>query len=181
MRTLRQGELGDAGRSADVTSDGSTEERPGAQVAAVDPHSGELPPLCARSAEDDDLALVENGLAAMAPILLSSELGLDLVNTNFYLDNEMGPKQFAIHLRAGEEEVVYLLDLNKARFVRVDGTMRDLLLRVPFGIDVNLTDFAEVFRGRLHIWELATARMNQWYTGDRLRSPVAFLYGVLSE
>ncbi|MFJ3162192.1 MBL fold metallo-hydrolase [Streptomyces kanasensis] len=141
-----------------------------------------LPPLFEGDVDDADMRLIQEELAGLAPLLMLSPLGRKLVNTNTYLNRQVGSSRFAVHLRGtprGDE--VHALDLNSARFEARPGGLRDALFSVPSGIDVNCADLLAVLRGEIHIWELAVSRLRQWYVGDRLESPVAFLYGALSE
>ncbi|GGT21783.1 MULTISPECIES: MBL fold metallo-hydrolase [Streptomyces] len=144
--------------------------------------SAPLPPLFEQGVDEADMRLVLRELAGLAPLLMLSPLGRNLVNTNTYLGRRVGPSRFAVHLRGtprGDE--VHALDLNSASFQVRPGGLRDALFSIPSGIDVNCADLLAVLRGEIHIWELAVSRLRQWYVGDRMESPVAFLYGALSE
>jgi len=128
--------------------------------------------------------LMVNEFQAMAPLLLISPLGHHLVNTNYYLDDPVGPYRFAIYLRGyhmGQSDAVLALNINRAKFEWVDLTFKEALYHIPFGIDVNASDILAVCEGRIHIWELATSRMRQWYLSNKWESPVAFLYSYFSE
>jgi hypothetical protein len=134
--------------------------------------NADLPPLFDRPVEDAERELIRRELDAMAPLLMISPLG-----------EPVGGIRFAVHLRGWESTggQVFGLDVNRARFVPVDGDMRDALMGVPAGIDCHASDFVAVLDGRIHIWELATSRLRQWYLTPRLDSPVAFLYTLYSE
>ncbi|MFE7623306.1 MBL fold metallo-hydrolase [Streptomyces sp. NPDC057509] len=141
-----------------------------------------LPPIFERTADEADMRLIHDELAALAPLIMLAPLGRGLINSNAYLGGETGPLRFAVHLRGTPQgDVVHALDFNSARFEPCPGGLRDALFTIPSGIDVNAGDLAAVLRGEIHIWELAVSRMRQWYLGDRMDSPVGFLYGALSE
>ncbi|GHI83931.1 MBL fold metallo-hydrolase [Streptomyces xanthophaeus] len=141
-----------------------------------------MPPVFERTAGEADMRLIHEELAGLAPLIMLSPLGRELVNTNDYLGQPTGPLRFAVHLRGTPQgDVVHALNLNSARFEPQPGGLRDALFTIPSGIDVNSVDLVSVLRGEIHIWELAVSRLRQWYVGDRMDSPVAFLYGALSE
>ncbi|WP_410615851.1 MBL fold metallo-hydrolase [Amycolatopsis sp. lyj-109] len=186
------------GETADFSGTGEEVSRaswispadPMVPVAASDRHSREevdlgadLPPLFDDAVDDVARDAIWRNLDAMAPLLLNSRLGRALVTTNSYLGEPTASHRFAIHLRgftAGTDAVL-ALNINSARFEQIDLTLKEALYGIPSGIDVNAADLAAVFTGQVHIWELATARMRQWYLTSRLDSPVAFLYAALSE
>lgn len=149
--------------------------------AAPDP-AAPLPPLCEEQPDESARRLILSELQELAPLLMLSPLGRELVRTHSYLGTETGPLRFAVHLRGFDgQDRVWALDLNTARFTATGLSLREAVFSVPAGIDVNAADLALVLSGGLHIWELATSRMRQWYLTDKLSSPVAFLYGALSE
>ncbi len=142
----------------------------------------ELPPVNVAGDEAVASAVIEGELPRLARTILVSELGRDLLRANEYLGQGLGPHRFVLHLRTRDGAAqAQALNVNRARFELLAGDLRSLIYAVPFGIDCNLVDLADVIGGRLQIWELATARMNQWYVTDRFRSPVAFLYAYFSE
>ncbi|MGW4568268.1 MBL fold metallo-hydrolase [Streptomyces sp. NPDC004561] len=142
----------------------------------------DLPPLFDAPVTEQDQHFLVSELQALAPLLMLSELGRSLVHANEYLGNKTGPLRFACHLRGfGPQDVTWALNINTGRFERTDHNLRDALFNVPSGIDLNAADLLAVLSGRIHIWEVAVSRARQWYTCDRLASPVSFLYGALSE
>lgn len=141
-----------------------------------------MPPIFERAVDEADMELVHRELSDLAPLITLSALGRDLINRNSYLGQPIGPVRFAVHLRGTPKgDVVYALNLNNGTFEAWPGELRDALFSIPSGIDVNCVDLVSVLRGEIHIWELAVSRMRQWYVGERMDSPVAFLYGALSE
>ncbi|MCX5046668.1 MBL fold metallo-hydrolase [Aldersonia sp. NBC_00410] len=130
--------------------------------------------------EEGDSELIDRELHQAAPHLMLSALGRGLIEVSEYLGNPTGAHRFAIHLR-GDTERLVALNFNTARFEDIEGGLRDALFAIPSGIDVWACDLAAVLCGKIHIWELAVSRMRQWYVGDATASPVAFLYGYLSE
>lgn len=142
----------------------------------------DLLPLFPGSPTDADRELITAELAKMAPVFMLSPLGRALVYQNVYLDQPTGPCRFAIHLRGlGDDRSVLALNVNNGRFEWFEGGLKDAVFGVPAGIDVNAVDLAAVFRGEIHIWELAVSRLRQWFLCSPVESPVAFLYGYLSE
>ncbi|MEU6561970.1 MBL fold metallo-hydrolase [Nocardia nova] len=160
-----------------------TEAEPDLDGASDIDLNAELPALFGDTATPSDRDLITRELDAMAPLLMLSPLGKALINTNTYLGERVGSVRFAVCLRGfvDDEAQVFGLDFNRARFVPVEGDVRTALMAIPSGIDCHTSDLAAVLRGRIHIWELATSRLRQWYLTSRMDSPVAFLYTLYSE
>lgn len=121
-------------------------------------------------------------LQTMAKLILLSPLGRSLLLINEYLNGPLDSYRFAIKLKLNESKsVLYKLDINSASFSLVFIIDSDLTQEYPFGIELYLVDFVALLHGKIQIWELATTNMRQWYLGDKLQSPVAFLYSYFSE
>lgn len=148
----------------------------------VDP-GAELSPVFDRTVGDRERALLLQGLDELAPLLLNAPLGRSLLATNDYLGEPTGSLRFAVQLLRFEpgRDVGYALNINTAKFEATALDVRSAVYSVPSGIVVHASDLAAVFAGEVHIWEVATSRMRQWYLTSRLDSPVGFLYGALSE
>ncbi|MBF6095739.1 MBL fold metallo-hydrolase [Nocardia cyriacigeorgica] len=140
-------------------------------------------PIFAEPVDSSDRELIMRELSLMAPLLMLSPLGKALINTNSYLGEQVGSVRFAVCLRGFDDNDCQILglDFNRAQFVPVDGDVRSALMAIPAGIDCHASDLVAVLRGRIHVWELATSRLRQWYLTSRLESPVAFLYSLYSE
>jgi hypothetical protein len=127
---------------------------------------------------------IEQELKMMAPNLLCSDFGRCVTACNAYINGPTMPYRFAIRLYEIQTGHIMtaILDINNCRFDWKDTEEDAVIQNIPFGIDVHLVDFYELLQGGLQIWELATAKMRQWYVGeDKMRSPVAFLYSYFSE
>ena len=100
------------------------------------------------------------------------------------MNGPTGPYRFATRLYAsGQGHILTAaLEINRCRFDWLGLGEAEILQKIPFGVDLHLVDFHELLQGGIQIWELATARMRQWYVGwDRLKCPISFLYGYFSE
>ena len=140
--------------------------------------------LAVNEARDAARHLIAQELSTMAPALLFSEVGRLITASNAYINGPTGSHRFAIRFYEGASRHVMTaaLDINRCRFDWLSTSDDQVIHTIPFGIDVYLADFHELLQGGLQIWELATARMRQWYLGtDKLRSPISFLYGYFSE
>lgn len=126
--------------------------------------------------------LIEEELQIMAKCILLSKLGSFIIATDEYLDGPVNSNRFIINLnRVNELPIQYVLNINKCKFVEIEIPENEMITHFPYGIDMYFSDFVALLEGKIHIWELATARMNQWYLCSRLESPVAFLYRYFSE
>ncbi|MCX2711276.1 hypothetical protein [Mycolicibacterium sp. J2] len=118
----------------------------------------------------------------LEPLLINSTLGFAMAGAHEYQGNLTDAGRLYLHLRGTNGDYVGIeFDLARSAFVRSNRSLREALFTVPFGLDAFLDDFLDVLSGRRQIWELCTAGTAQWYDADRLASPVAFLYEVLSE
>ncbi|MFX0559962.1 MBL fold metallo-hydrolase [Tepidibacillus infernus] len=144
----------------------------------------DLPAIFDQIVSSEQKNLIISEIERMTQLLLISSLGHYMISTNYFLDRPVGPHRFAIYLRnyhGIQRDAVLALNINKAKFEWVDLSLKEVLYQIPYGIDVNASDLCAVFEGRIHIWELATSRMRQWYLCPKFDSPVAFLYSLYSE
>ncbi|MBX9702561.1 MAG: MBL fold metallo-hydrolase [Silvanigrellaceae bacterium] len=131
---------------------------------------------------DLHLELIEQELINMAQHLLLSVLGRSLLLVNEYLNGPLNAYRFVIELkRKSKNSIIFQLDVNAACFKMTTASNDDLTHQYPFGLILYFSDFIALLQGKIQIWELATANMRQWYLGDKLESPVAFLYAYFSE
>jgi hypothetical protein len=130
---------------------------------------------------------LEQALASLnflAPILVSTPFGQGVAACHQYVGGPVGGIRFAVRLFNDSPSMMtsFGLDITDAKFFPLEMTEEEVLTSVPFGIDVHIADWNALNEGRLQIWELATARMRQWYMGmDPLFSPIAFFYCLFSE
>ena len=126
--------------------------------------------------------LIDSELKNMSSSLLLSALGKLLIATNEYLDGGLGPYRFVISLKINKNKSIkYQFNINTASFELEHNSNSDLQIKYPYGIELFLNDFIAILQGKIQIWELATANMRQWYLGDKMDSPIAFLYMYFSE
>jgi hypothetical protein len=132
--------------------------------------------------DNKNIELIELEVKSLAPAILLNDLGRMLLATNEYLNGALGVNRFVINLKIDRlNSMQYYLNINKAMFELANHSSVDLVSEVPYGIELFVGDFVALLEGRIQIWELATSNLRQWYLGDKMTSPVAFLYAYFSE
>ena len=131
---------------------------------------------------DKNMRRIENELSVMAKFILLHDFGKLLINTNEYINGSLDSRRFIINLKSAIKPISFILNLNTASFELVDYLeTEELLVQYPFGIEIYLVDFICLLQGMIQIWELASSNLRQWYLGEAIDSPVAFLYTYFSE
>ncbi len=127
-------------------------------------------------------SFIENELMDMARLILLSDFGRLILATNQYLDGDLEEYRFIIVFKTElGKELQYVLNINAAKFERLSKNVDNALHIFPYGIELFVSDFIALLEGKIQIWELATSNLRQWYLGDKMTSPVAFLYSYFSE
>ena len=127
------------------------------------------------------LPMIEDELQNIAKLMLLCKMGALLVRTNKYLDTPLTPERLILNFRCANKTVrQYALNINTASFDYLPSTAEDLFKKYPFGIDIYIEDFIALLNGEIQIKELALANIKQWYIGDKISSPIAFLLNYFS-
>ena len=130
----------------------------------------------------ENINLIKSELENLVPSLLLSKLGKLLISTNEYIEGAINSARFVINLKKDKNNsLIFTFNINSAKFELIEGNPEALLRKFPYGIELFVGDFIALITGKIQIWELATANMRQWYLGDKLTSPVSFLYCHFSE
>jgi L-ascorbate metabolism protein UlaG (beta-lactamase superfamily) len=133
---------------------------------------------------NEAILVAEGYLNDLAPLLLSSAVGKDMIAINSYLSNDLDNKRAIfrlIHPQTQPYVTQFYLDCNKCRFLKEDIITKDLIGKFPYGIELGLTDFINLNEGEIQVWDLCTIAARQWFIGSHLRSIVAFLFEYFSE
>ena len=133
---------------------------------------------------EEKLALkrVQKELDGLSLPLMLSPLGIEATNIRYYLLGPLDAKRIIIQLIGKNDRIYqYALDFKKAKFEVVDTSIDMVSKTYPYGIIVYLRDFDACIRGELQIWDLAGIALRSWYVGDKMSSPVAFLYSYYGE
>lgn len=128
---------------------------------------------------EKDIKLIENEHVRLARLFSTSPFIKTLLSINNFLNSEMGPGRFLI-IYDGPQKYGYQFNINNISFERVT-IEENVLTKYPYGIEMFAADFAAVVKGKLQIWELASTRFRQWYLGEKIYSPLAYLYSFYSE
>ncbi|WP_010303187.1 MBL fold metallo-hydrolase [Candidatus Odyssella thessalonicensis] len=98
------------------------------------------------------------------------------------LNPQASPYVLMIRLRLENGNFLeYGLNLRTGRFEIVDSNSLPNFSLVLFGIECFASDFIEMLRGNLQVWDMAGVSMRSWYQGEPLFSPVASFYNWFGE
>lgn len=128
---------------------------------------------------------LESELHEMAPHLCQSELGRSLLSSLSHgrpLKSTCYPLVLEFEDHSEECSRYFGFSLQASDFERLSKNQAEISLRESTaGLRLFASDFLAIAAGEIQVWEVASTNAEQWYTGDRLASPVAFLYSYYCE
>ncbi len=116
--------------------------------------------------------MIENEMSKIATPLMLSSLGERAVEMVEYLENKLDSKRilfrFLNHNQTCRHQ--WVLDLNKACFLKDSTPSNEVLRRFPFGLECFAKDFYQMLLGEIQIWDMAGVAMRSWYVCEKLQS-----------
>lgn len=140
-----------------------------------------IKPVSSEAYLNHDAPIYElNKLAKAFMLSEAGNLAIDFISsqTHHILSYGLMIKFLSIHNHF--DITCYALNMNTAEFEPVQNTdiNED---EIPFGMELFWNDFLGIISGNIQIWDLGGIAIKSWYIGDKLQSPVAFLYSYYGE
>lgn len=120
--------------------------------------------------------------SVLAPKLLVTPFGEEMVFADFYLDKPATSRRFTLQMVDELKSHQFVFDLSLAKFVEEEFNGDRAMLSYPFGARVGLGDFQRLLAGELTVGEIVFAGFRQWCLPCSLeRTPWAAFLTIYSE